>query len=168
MQSIFFCVHMHMLRVSGGMTMPRVWSAAASVVNQRTLDSRLIAATMNLFFYLLKSWKVSAFATLNLWSELRCPKEWLSPGTLQRILYSAHAKVAEALCCGKGIFINGGHYEIAETCCNGKAVCRNCRFLNKNNSEVEGDAEVWWELYAWVWKLQWKLIPRFQGWTKPA
>ena len=66
----------------------------------------------------------------------------VSRGTLQRILYSAHAKIAEALCCGKGIFINGGHYAIAETCCNGESTCRNCRFRKENNSEIKGDAEV--------------------------
>ena len=53
----------------------------------------------------------------------------VSRGTLQRIIYSAHAKVAEALCTGKGIFINGGNYEIAGEWCGGMARCRRCPFI---------------------------------------
>lgn len=52
----------------------------------------------------------------------------ISRGTFQRILYSARGKVANALCTGKGIFINGGYYELAQRCCEGGLTCSMCRF----------------------------------------
>lgn len=64
----------------------------------------------------------------------------ISRGTFQRIIYSARAKVAEALCCGKGIFINGGNYEIAENGCSGDAGCSRCRFREQNTNQQRGDA----------------------------
>ena len=64
----------------------------------------------------------------------------ISRGTFQRIIYSARAKVAEALCCGKGIFINGGNYEIAENGCSGNAECSRCRFREQNTNQQRGDA----------------------------
>ncbi|MEG1641681.1 MAG: DUF134 domain-containing protein [Synergistaceae bacterium] len=61
----------------------------------------------------------------------------VSRGTFQRILYSARAKIAEALCCGKGIYINGGNYETVHHGCHGEAGCKLCRFhKNKNNEEM--------------------------------
>lgn len=66
----------------------------------------------------------------------------ISRGTFQRILYSAHKKVAEALCCGKGIFISGGNYEIADMACQGARRCSRCRFRNENTNQTKGDAEV--------------------------
>ena len=63
----------------------------------------------------------------------------ISRGTFQRIIYSARAKVAEALCGGKGIFINGGSYEIAESGCRGRAECSRCKFRLQNINQ-QGDA----------------------------
>lgn len=52
----------------------------------------------------------------------------VSRGTLQRMLYSAHKKVAEALCQGLAIEIGGGNYEISDSWCGGAARCRRCPF----------------------------------------
>lgn len=56
----------------------------------------------------------------------------ISRGTLQRILYAARRKVAEALLEGKGIRIIGGNYQISPECrCSSK--CKKCRKeVNKN------------------------------------
>lgn len=50
----------------------------------------------------------------------------ISRGTLQRILYSARKKTAEALCRGKGVVIEGGNYEIAEKHCGCGRICQEC------------------------------------------
>lgn len=63
----------------------------------------------------------------------------VSRGTLQRILYSARGKVAEALCSGKGIHISGGNYELAEKWCGGRAKCRRCRFTGSPGGDIGGD-----------------------------
>jgi Predicted DNA-binding proteins len=55
----------------------------------------------------------------------------VSRATLQRILYQARKKVAEALCAGKTIEIVGGNYELAERPCGCRQKCANCRFENK-------------------------------------
>ena len=47
----------------------------------------------------------------------------ISRGTLQRILYSAHKKTAEALCLGREILIDGGHFELSEARCDCKKRC---------------------------------------------
>lgn len=60
----------------------------------------------------------------------------VSRGTLQRIIYSAHSKVAEALCSGKGIFINGGNYEFAENWCGGRATCGRCPFMEERMQSI--------------------------------
>ena len=52
----------------------------------------------------------------------------ISRGTFQRILYSAHKKAAEALCLGRQIQIDGGHFELSEARCKGKKGCSRCRF----------------------------------------
>lgn len=57
----------------------------------------------------------------------------ISRGTLQRILYSARRKTAEALCVGKGIMIEGGNYEIADKCCSDGA-CRTCPLQEEKES----------------------------------
>ena len=132
-----------MLKVDGGMKMARGMKCRRVCCEPENI--RFTPDCGNNEFILLSVEELESIRLCDLESmeqDSAAERMAVSRGTLQRILYSAHAKVAEALCCGKGIFINGGHYEIAETCCNGKAVCRNCRFLNKNNSEVEGDAEV--------------------------
>lgn len=50
----------------------------------------------------------------------------ISRGTLQRILYTARHKVAEALMEGKGIIITGGNYQVSPGCrCSMK--CKKCR-----------------------------------------
>ena len=52
----------------------------------------------------------------------------ISRGTLQRILYSARRKVAEALCRGREIHIDGGHFVLSESRCRDKKECGICRF----------------------------------------
>lgn len=52
----------------------------------------------------------------------------VSRGTLQRIVYSARRKVADALCSGKAIHIGGGNFSPAERICGGRARCSRCRF----------------------------------------
>ena len=63
----------------------------------------------------------------------------ISRGTFQRILYSAHKKIAEALCFGKGIFISGGNYEIADMACQGTKRCSRCRFRSEINGQGSAD-----------------------------
>ena len=53
-------------------------------------------------------------------------------GTFQRILYSARKSVADALCNGKGILIEGGNYELVEECCKCQTSCSRCRFAEKD------------------------------------
>ncbi|MEI6101040.1 MAG: DUF134 domain-containing protein [Eubacteriales bacterium] len=52
----------------------------------------------------------------------------VSRATLQRILYQARRKIAEALCTGMAIEIGGGHYMIAQQQCTCPKRCRQCRF----------------------------------------
>lgn len=52
----------------------------------------------------------------------------VSRATFQRILYSAHKTIADALVNGKSIEIKGGSYTVADNPCNKKTVCANCRF----------------------------------------
>lgn len=65
----------------------------------------------------------------------------ISRGTLQRILYSAHRKVAEALCKGREIQIKGGHFELSEAVCKGEKCCSYCCFRPKDINSIQGDAE---------------------------
>lgn len=63
----------------------------------------------------------------------------VSRATLQRMLYQARNKTADALCSGKAIKIGGGNYELAEKRCGCRHRCGNCRFENRgrtvNNTE---------------------------------
>ena len=60
-------------------------------------------------------------------------------GTLQRILYSARGLMAEALVHGKGIRIQGGHYQLHRPGCACRAACQHCRLPHANeNQENEG------------------------------
>lgn len=59
----------------------------------------------------------------------------VSRATLQRILYQARKKIAEALCAGKMIEISGGNYELAEHPCGCRKRCVNCRFQNKTEKK---------------------------------
>lgn len=54
----------------------------------------------------------------------------VSRGTLQRMLYSAHSKTAEALTSGFAIEIGGGSYELSEEWC-GCARCKKCPFSDE-------------------------------------
>jgi len=65
----------------------------------------------------------------------------VSRGTLQRILYSAHKKIAEALCLGREIRIERGHYELSEARCKGRRKCSHCRFRHGYIKSIQGDAE---------------------------
>ncbi|MDD4159411.1 MAG: DUF134 domain-containing protein [Synergistaceae bacterium] len=65
----------------------------------------------------------------------------ISRGTLQRILYSAHRKIAEALCRGREIQIKGGCFELSEERCKGEKGCSYCCFRLKEINSIQGDAE---------------------------
>lgn len=60
--------------------------------------------------------------------EEAAAKMAVSRGTIQRILYSARKKLAEALCEGKGIMIDGGNYEISGICSNCSIQCQKCGY----------------------------------------
>ncbi|BBF44458.1 protein of unknown function DUF134 [Lachnospiraceae bacterium KM106-2] len=55
----------------------------------------------------------------------------VSRGTLQRILYQARAKTAQALSEGKAILINGGNYETKDSNVGCKRNCKRCMLGNK-------------------------------------
>jgi predicted DNA-binding protein (UPF0251 family) len=57
----------------------------------------------------------------------------ISRGTLQRVLYDARKKIAEALCTGKTILISGGNYEVSGRGCACQHQCKNCPFENQDN-----------------------------------
>lgn len=57
----------------------------------------------------------------------------VSRATFQRTLYQARRKIAEALCNGFAIEIDGGNYELAEHSCGCRRKCKNCRFVNTEN-----------------------------------
>ena len=50
----------------------------------------------------------------------------VSRGTIQRMLYSARFKVADALTRGKAIRIAGGNYQLAGECDGRKCCCKHC------------------------------------------
>ncbi len=59
----------------------------------------------------------------------------VSRGTLQRIVYSARRKVAEALCAGLEIRIGGGYFSPARNFCGGAPRCSRCRFTRGAESD---------------------------------
>ena len=60
----------------------------------------------------------------------------ISRGTLQRILYSAHKKVAEALCRGREIHIDET-FRIVGARCKGKKECSYCRFRRGEINSIQ-------------------------------
>ena len=63
----------------------------------------------------------------------------ISRGTLQRILYGARRQMADALVHGKGIRIEGGHYQLHHPGCTCQAACQHCRLPHTSeNQENEG------------------------------
>ncbi len=50
----------------------------------------------------------------------------VSRGTIQRILYSARFKVADALTQGKAISIEGGNYQLSGECDGRRCCCKHC------------------------------------------
>lgn len=52
----------------------------------------------------------------------------ISRGTLQRTLYEARHKIADALCTGKRIEIGGGNYEVTDRHCACRKHCAHCHF----------------------------------------
>lgn len=60
----------------------------------------------------------------------------VSRGTLQRIVYSARRKVADALCTGKAIHIGGGNFSPAARKCGRRALCSRCRFTGGVGCEI--------------------------------
>lgn len=52
----------------------------------------------------------------------------ISRGTLQRILYRARKKVADALVNGYNIEIGGGNYQLADCSCGCSKKCNQCGF----------------------------------------
>lgn len=65
----------------------------------------------------------------------------VSRGTFQRILYSAHKKIAVSINEGYDMEITGGNYEVIKHACNGKKKCKKCRFNNKKLSIQEHEEE---------------------------
>ena len=63
----------------------------------------------------------------------------ISRGTLQRILYSARYKLADAISDGKGIVIKGGNYELAKKRCNCDKPCSTCRFNHIDKGDIQTD-----------------------------
>lgn len=59
----------------------------------------------------------------------------VSRATFQRILYSAHKAIADALVNGRTIEIKGGKYVVADNHCNCETSCINCRFEEKKPKE---------------------------------
>jgi len=59
----------------------------------------------------------------------------VSRATFQRILYSAHKAIADALVNGRTIEIRGGKYVVADNHCNCETSCTNCRFEEKKPKE---------------------------------
>ena len=56
----------------------------------------------------------------------------ISRGTLQRVLYSARKRMAEALVLGRRLIIEGGNYEIADRECPQQGCCH-CRFEKRGD-----------------------------------
>lgn len=65
----------------------------------------------------------------------------VSRGTFQRILYHARKAVAEALCGGKAIAIDGGHYEVLKQPCACRGKCRGCRFRREPEKEEKSNGK---------------------------
>ena len=59
----------------------------------------------------------------------------ISRGTLQRILYSGRQRIADALVHGKGIRIEGGHYQLHHPGCHCQAACQHCRLPQTNENQ---------------------------------
>ena len=57
----------------------------------------------------------------------------ISRGTYQRILYSAHEKVTDALVNGKNINIDGGNCEVLTGGCSCSNLCKTCPKLKYKN-----------------------------------
>ncbi|SHI22108.1 Predicted DNA-binding protein, UPF0251 family [Sporobacter termitidis DSM 10068] len=66
----------------------------------------------------------------------------ISRGTLQRILYDARRKIAEALCAGKTIVIGGGNYEVSGRPCGCPYHCKSCRFEDSDRHHEKGESIV--------------------------
>ena len=64
----------------------------------------------------------------NLDQDAAAQKMGVSRGTFQRLLYAARKSVAHALCEGKGIRIQGGHYTVDERPCGHGHSCTSCPF----------------------------------------
>lgn len=63
----------------------------------------------------------------------------VSRATFQRILYSAHRTIADALVNGKMIEIGGGKYMVADNHCKSEKSCLNCRFEEKDKGEESNE-----------------------------
>ncbi len=59
----------------------------------------------------------------------------ISRATFQRILYSAHKTIADALINGKAIELKGGSYIIADNHCDSDTICKSCRFTEQQDDE---------------------------------
>ena len=65
----------------------------------------------------------------------------VSRGTLQRTLYDARKKTAEALCAGKTILIGGGNYELSGRLCGCRYRCSHCRFESPEQDGVRQESQ---------------------------
>ena len=117
--------------MAGSIKCRRVCSRPAAL---RFMPDAVAAEILDLSLEELESLRLCDLEGLD--QETAARRMGVSRGTLQRIIYSAHAKVAEALCTGKGIFINGGNYEIAGQWCGGMARCRRCPFVSESGKAL--------------------------------
>lgn len=63
----------------------------------------------------------------------------ISRATFQRILYSAHRSIADALVNGKAIEMRGGKYVVADNHCDSETSCQGCRFEEKHKAKQESE-----------------------------
>lgn len=61
----------------------------------------------------------------------------VSRATFQRILYSAHRSIADALVNGKAIEMKGGKYVVADNHCDSETSCQGCRFEETHKPQTE-------------------------------
>ena len=117
--------------MAGSIKCRRVCSRPAAL---RFMPDAVAAEILDLSLEELESLRLCDLEGLD--QETAARRMGVSRGTLHRIIYSAHAKVAEALCTGQGIFIIGGYYEIAGPWGGGMARCRRCPFVSESGKAL--------------------------------
>ncbi len=97
--------------------------------NRRFVPQRPLGGTVSITIEELEALRLCDFEGLE--QDAAAESMNVSRATLQRILYEARRKTADALCSGKVIEIGGGNYVIAEQRCNCPRKCRRCRFAEQ-------------------------------------